>query len=45
MDLKLSPAQEDLRARARALTESTPPAFERLFAVFVDACRGAATSR
>jgi gamma-glutamyl-gamma-aminobutyrate hydrolase PuuD len=26
-------------------TESTPPAFERLFAVFVDASRGAATSR
>jgi gamma-glutamyl-gamma-aminobutyrate hydrolase PuuD len=26
-------------------TESTPPAFERLFSVFVDACRGAAMSR
>jgi putative glutamine amidotransferase len=26
-------------------TESTPPAFERLFSVFVDACRGAATTR
>jgi putative glutamine amidotransferase len=26
-------------------TESTPPAFERLFAFFVDACRGPATSR
>ena len=26
-------------------TESTPPAFERLFAVFVDSCRGAANSR
>lgn len=25
--------------------ESTPPAFERLFRVFVDACRGAATER
>jgi putative glutamine amidotransferase len=25
--------------------EGTPPAFERLFAVFVDACRGPATSR
>ena len=25
--------------------ESTPPAFERLFRVFVDACRGPATSR
>jgi putative glutamine amidotransferase len=26
-------------------TESTPPAFERLFAVFVDACRGPASAR
>jgi putative glutamine amidotransferase len=26
-------------------TESTPPAFERLFAFFVDACRGPATAR
>jgi putative glutamine amidotransferase len=26
-------------------TESTPPAFERLWSVFVDACRGPATSR
>jgi putative glutamine amidotransferase len=26
-------------------TETTPPAFERLFSVFVDACRGSLTSR